>query len=105
MAQAYTTIKLRRCEAVGQCINFHADMSHRTMQVALTSDETYGGGALVFANAEGLHFPPRPAGSATIHDCTIVHGVTELVCGVRYGLFFLVEPWSSEEEKGATVRL
>jgi predicted 2-oxoglutarate/Fe(II)-dependent dioxygenase YbiX len=83
LAQAYTTIKLRRCEAIGQCINFHTDMSHRTMQVALTSDETYGGGALVFANAEGLHFPPRPAGSATVHDCTIVHGVTELVCGVR----------------------
>ena len=91
MAQDFTTIKLRRCTAVGQCINFHTDVSHRTMQVALTDENTYGGGALVFANAEGLHFPLRPAGSATIHDKTVVHGVTELVHGVRYGLFFLVE--------------
>jgi hypothetical protein len=91
MAQDFTTIKLRRCTAVGQCINFHTDVSHRTMQVALTDESTYVGGALVFANAEGLHFPLRPAGSATVHDKTVVHGVTELVHGVRYGLFFLAE--------------
>ena len=91
LAQEFTKIRLRRCIAVGQCINFHTDVSHRTMQVALTDEETYGGGTLVFANAEGLHFPLRPAGSATIHDNTIEHGVTELAHGVRYGLFFLVE--------------
>ena len=32
--------RLRRCAAVGQCINFHSDVSLRTMQVALTGLES-----------------------------------------------------------------
>ena len=32
--------RLRRCAAVGQCINFHTDVSLRTMQVALTGPES-----------------------------------------------------------------
>ena len=64
---SFTTIKLRRCSAVGKCINFHTDFSKRTMQVALNAPDDYGGGELIFANAAGLHIPPRPVGSATIH--------------------------------------
>jgi hypothetical protein len=66
-ATSCTTIKLRRCSAVGKCINFHTDVSKRTMQVALSAPESYGGGELIYANAAGLHVPPRPIGSATIH--------------------------------------
>ena len=87
----FTSIRLRRCEAAGHCINFHLDHSLRTMQVALNDDSEYTGGALVFANRAGLHRPARPAGSATIHAAGILHGVTELVHGTRYGLFFLTE--------------
>ena len=41
--------------------------------------------------AEGLVAPRRPAGSCTVHDNRVAHGVTELAGGVRYGLFFLRE--------------
>ena len=87
-----TEVKLRRCSAIGQCINFHTDHSLRTMQVPLTDDGDYDGGRLVYATKEGLVTPRRPAGSATTHDNRIVHGVTTLTRGVRYGLFFLVLP-------------
>ena len=36
-----------------------------------------------------LHTPTRTKGTVTIHDNTIVHGVTRLESGIRYGLFFL----------------
>eukprot|EP01041_Mallomonas_annulata_P005513 gene5513-11109_t len=81
---------LRRSSAVGQCINFHLDHSLRTMQVALNDDNDYDGGRLVFALDNGtLCVPRRPLGSFTVHDNSIVHGVSELKSGVRYGLFFL----------------
>ena len=41
----------------------------------------------MFATPTGFVLPARPAGSATIHTSTIVHGVTALLSGVRYGLF------------------
>ena len=47
----------------------------------------YDGGRLVFAGAGGLHAPHRPAGSATVHTHRIVHVVTALTRGTRYGLF------------------
>jgi hypothetical protein len=57
------------------------------MQVALNSDEEYDGGRLVFATSEGFVVPARCTGSATIHTCSVAHGVTALTRGVRYGLF------------------
>ena len=47
------------------------------------------GGRLAFLTARGLEVPARPAGSATIHGDTVVHGVTEMANDIRYGLFFL----------------
>lgn len=85
----FNQIKLRRVEARGQCINFHLDHSKRTMQVPLNGDDEYVGGRLVFATETGLLFPRRSAGSATIHDYRIVHGVTTMKQGTRYSLFFL----------------
>ena len=55
----------------------------------LNGEASYEGGRLVFATSEGLVAPPRPAGSATVHDHRVAHGVTKLTAGVRYGLFFL----------------
>lgn len=85
----YNEIKLRRCEAHGKCINFHTDFSRRTLQVALNDDTEYSGGRLVFVNSSGFLTPRRPAGSVTIHENDILHGVTQLKGGVRYGLFLL----------------
>ena len=83
-------IVVRRMAAAGRCIPFHTDSSLRVMQVPLNDDSTYGGGRLVFVAPGGrLVAPPRPAGSATIHDNQIVHGVTTMTHGVRYGLYFL----------------
>ena len=82
-------IKLRRVEAHGQCIQFHLDhLATRVMQVPLNGDDEYVGGRLMYATHSGMLQPARPAGSATIHN-TVVHGVSEMVSGVRYGLYFL----------------
>eukprot|EP00935_MAST-01C_sp_MAST-1C-sp1_P000462 g462.t1 len=84
-----TKIKLRRCVAHGRCINPHLDVARCTMQVALNGDDEYSGGRLVFITSSGAHVPQRPAGTITIHDSSIVHGVTPMLGGVRYGLFVL----------------
>jgi hypothetical protein len=82
-------IKLRRCSAHGECIKFHLDHSLWTMQIALNGDDEYSGGRLAFVTKSGFHVPTRPSGTMTIHNNTIVHGVTKIEAGIRYGLFFL----------------
>ena len=73
-------------------IPFHRDVSTRTLQVPLVGEEAYVGGRLTFATTQaGITTPRRPAGSYTLHDNTIAHGVTKLTSGVRYGLFLLHE--------------
>ena len=59
------------------------------MQVAINGDDEYEGGRLAFATNGTVIIPARPAGTVTIHFNDIVHGVTVLEKGVRYGLFFL----------------
>jgi hypothetical protein len=59
------------------------------MQVALNGDDEYSGGRLVFVTNGSLHIPRRPEGAVTIHQNDIVHGVSILKSGTRYGLFFL----------------
>lgn len=97
----YNTIRLRRAEAGSdeheqqhRSVHFHTDFSKRTMQIALNGDTEYGGGKLVFATADGFVCPERPAGAVTIHCGSVVHGVTQLESGVRYGLFFCSTPSS-----------
>ena len=91
-------------------INFHTDASLRTLQVPLNNQGRrsgeYGGGSLVFCVRQQspaphsddrvgcygdakLVAPQRPAGSATVHDNRIAHGVTAHTSGVRYGLFLI----------------
>ena len=51
------------------------------------------GGRLIFATSDGvLLTPQRSVGTATLHNCTVVHGVSAHTKGVRYGLFFIKEP-------------
>lgn len=87
--QRYDEILVRRCQAHGKFINFHTDVSLRTMQVALNGDDEYKGGNLVFASHGKLNVPKRKMGTVSIHENDIVHGVSKLISGVRYGLFFL----------------
>ena len=88
-ADRYDEILIRRCQAHGKFINFHTDVSLRTLQVALNSDDEYSGGRLVFATHDKLHVPKRLAGTVSIHENDIVHGVSMFESGTRYGLFFL----------------
>ncbi|TNV76736.1 hypothetical protein FGO68_gene7595 [Halteria grandinella] len=86
---SYDEILIRRCQAHDKFINFHTDVSLKTLQLALNGDEDYEGGKLVYMNGEGMVVPKREAGSITIHDNQIVHGVTNFTKGTRYGLFLL----------------
>ncbi|TNV76403.1 hypothetical protein FGO68_gene10409 [Halteria grandinella] len=83
----YNEILIRRCEAHGKFINFHLDHSKRTLQVALNDD--FQGGKLIYLTGGQMHTPARLAGSITIHENDIVHGVSLLNSGIRYGLFML----------------
>lgn len=86
----FNKIILRRCLPQGLCISFHLDEFLQVMQVALNSDEEYVGGRLVFATDDGLlHVPRRPAGSYTLHNNSVVHGVSKHETGLRYSLFFI----------------
>eukprot|EP00945_MAST-04E_sp_MAST-4E-sp1_P001031 g1031.t1 len=84
-------IKIRRCASHGEWIKLHTDHSQLTMQVPLNSDTDYVGGKLVYVNGRDakITVPSRRAGSYTIHDNKILHGVSRLESGVRYGLFLL----------------
>jgi hypothetical protein len=84
------TIALRRTVASGRWINLHKDTSARTVQVPLSDDAQTVGGRLVLLSSDGRVVPVvRRAGALLAHDGDIVHGVTSLVCGVRYGLYAL----------------
>ena len=58
------------------------------MHVALNDEAEYTGGRLVFATAAGFEMPRRPPGTACTHTFNVVHGVTAMLSGVRYSLFF-----------------
>ena len=88
-ADTYNEIIIRRCQAHDKMINFHTDVSLKTLQLSLNDGSDYKGGQLVYATSGRLHAPERRAGTITIHNNQIVHGVTELKSGVRYGLFLL----------------
>ena len=45
----YHEIIIRRCEAHNKLINFHTDVSLKTMQVAINGDDEYVGGRLTYA--------------------------------------------------------
>ena len=65
------------------------------MQVALNDESEYEGGRLVYATDEGLVWPSRKAGSATLQNSSIAHGVSLHTRGLRYSLFFLQAPAST----------
>eukprot|EP00798_Chlamydomonas_sp_ICE-L_P003937 gene3938-14014_t len=60
-------------------------------QVALNSPDDYTGGDLVFLlpDTASALVPSRSPGSTTVHDNSVVHGVTRMQAGVRYSLFLM----------------
>jgi hypothetical protein len=71
-------------------LKFHIDeFSFKTLQLSLNDDSEYIGGKLMYASKGELHIPKRKSGTVTIHDNKIVHGVSMLESGVRYGFFML----------------
>lgn len=89
LADRHDEIVLRRCQAHGKHIRFHGDESLRTLQLSLNGDDEYEGGRLAYLTRGRLQLLAKPAGTVTVHDNRIVHGVTLLQSGVRYGLFLL----------------
>lgn len=89
MENDFSEIVLRRVEDHGHSINFHTDYSRKTMQIMLSDQDQYEGCELVFVTSNGFEKPTRMPGQATIHDNSILHGVTEMKSGVRHSLFFL----------------
>jgi len=88
MDNEYDKIVIRRCEAIGEGIQFHMDDSHNfTLQVPLNN--SYSGGQVVYCAKDGFKKPSREIGMAITHDDKVIHGVTQLTSGVRYSLFFL----------------
>lgn len=76
-------------------MKFHIDkFSKKTLQVSLNSDNEYRGGKLIYATKDGFEVPVRGEGTVTVHDDEIVHGVTKMESGVRYGLFLLEKWWA-----------
>ena len=53
-------IKIRRGEPTGKLINFHIDVTPRTVQIPLVDDDAYDGGRLVYATKAGLAIPRDP---------------------------------------------
>lgn len=82
-------IALRRTEPSDACIGFHCDGAYATETVSYTlnDDSDYLGGRICFITKFGLTKPNRPAGTITVHDRNILHGVSKLHLGTRYNLF------------------
>jgi len=87
-------IALRRTKGpVVGCIKFHCDASMEldvathTVQIALNDETEYVGGRLCFVDNNGLTVTSRPAGTLTSHPANVLHAVTKLHLGIRYGLF------------------
>lgn len=88
-SEQYDRIILRHVTAHGRHIDFHTDVSLKTLQIALNDDVEYCGGRLIYLVGENAVIMPRPKGSWTMHRNDIAHGVSRLISGTRQSLFFL----------------
>ena len=77
------------CAITAPSLYHHCTITVPPLQIPLNEEASYSGGKVVYATRDGLVSPQRKAGSATIHDHTAVHGVSQHTSGIRYGLFFL----------------
>ena len=69
---------------------FHVDSAAVTVNVALQDDGLHGGGALLACYGGAVVRIKRRAGDATVHESTLLHGVSMTTSGVRYSLVIFV---------------
>ena len=67
-------------------IGFHRDDALATVNVALNASDTYSGGELVVVMPDVARHFERSAGHAVAMNGAVVHAVTSLTAGRRYGL-------------------
>lgn len=85
------TFALRRTTATGAWIGWHRDDAGATVQVPLSATRDTVGGTLLFALPLGkIVTHKRIAGALVAHHGDVLHGVTRLVAGTRYGLYALL---------------
>ena len=85
-------IILRRTEAdtVPRCIAFHKDDTLYTMAIPLNAPEHQCvGGQLVYLNEDGPTYVARDTNTLTLHDNTILHGISAHTSGVRWGMYLM----------------
>ncbi len=82
-------IKLRRVYGNKSFIDFHKDYANKTLKIPLNSHREYKGGDLIYLSNGKIHIPKQNLGSMTIHDNSIIHGVSQITEGIRYSLFIL----------------
>lgn len=90
----YNTVILRK--VVGgnnKFIDWHTDVTaSKTMQIFLNDHTEYEGGDTAYVLKDGfVSIPRRIVGRAIVHDSNVMHGVTKIVKGNRYSLFFLLK--------------
>lgn len=49
-------------------INFHTDVSLKTLQLSINDDSEYVGGRLLFASEGKVSVPKRKKGTLTVHN-------------------------------------
>jgi len=85
-------IVLRRTESdgVARCIAFHKDDTLYTMAIPLNAPgDKCTGGQLVYLNEAGPSCIARDTDTLTLHDNTILHGISAHTNGVRWGMYLL----------------
>jgi len=85
-------IILRRTESDGtpRCIAFHKDDTLHTMAIPLNAPgEQCTGGQLVYLNEAGPIYIARETDTLTLHDDTILHGISAHTSGVRFGMYLI----------------
>jgi len=85
-------IILRRSETDGvpRCIAFHKDDTLYTMAIPLNAPEHQCvGGQLVYLNEDGPTYVARDTNTLTLHDNTILHGISAHTSGVRWGMYLM----------------
>lgn len=70
---------------------FHTDGSYatKTIQILLNDDIEYTGGRFCAFHDDEMKIPKRTQGTLSIHDAKVMHGVSKMIQGVKYALFFV----------------
>ena len=85
-------IVLRRTESDGtpRCIAFHKDSTLHTMAIPLNAPgDPCVGGQLVYLSEAGPTYVARDTNTLTLHDHTILHGISAHTRGIRWGMYLM----------------